>query len=118
MPTSESLLKGIENDVLDLEMAMTEEEKETLANAKENKTWRLLRNMAKEKLRLFNKADDGKKMDVFFQKDEHATDGGEVAPVPEATDESATKEHVNPEPAATSGSPGTTGTEMVEASAI
>ncbi|KAF2097939.1 hypothetical protein NA57DRAFT_18809, partial [Rhizodiscina lignyota] len=62
IPTTESVLRDIDTDVLDLDMATTDDEKNLLEHAMQNKTWRLLRCMAKEKLRLFNSADDGKNM--------------------------------------------------------
>lgn len=63
-------MKGIENDALDLDMAMTDEEKTQLQEAKQNKTWRLLRLMARSKLDRFNALDDGQKLGIFFKQTE------------------------------------------------
>lgn len=64
-------------------MAMTEDEKETLQDAIASKTWRALRLASKNKLSLFDKIEDGKKLKRLIQPD----------PVEEAAkDESATGE--------------------------
>lgn len=70
LPSAESLLKGIENDNLDLEMANGEEERTQLEEAKQNKTWRLLRTVSKTKLGMFNLVDDIQKLDALFKQED------------------------------------------------
>jgi THO complex subunit 1 len=86
VPDAETLVKAIQNDDLDLEMATTDEEKHALQVAKTSKTWRTLRIAGKTKLTLFDKVDDGKNLEALFQTNgaEHGlksedmpdTDGG------------------------------------------
>ncbi|KAJ5747989.1 uncharacterized protein N7511_009685 [Penicillium nucicola] len=59
VPTADSYLKGIMDDELDLEMAMTDEDKEIAVNSKASKSWRILRLSAKGKLAVFDKIADG-----------------------------------------------------------
>ncbi|KAH7046035.1 THO complex, subunit THOC1 [Macrophomina phaseolina] len=81
IPTPESLHRGIQGDELDLEMAMTDEDKHKLQQAKASKTWRALRIASKDRLSLFDKIDDGKQLQALFEpegsdeagKDERAT---------------------------------------------
>lgn len=74
-PTIESLLKGIENDELDMEMAMTDEEKASLENAKANKTWRALRQTMLTDLAVLDRAEPGKRLeDVFKDADGDGAD--------------------------------------------
>ena len=67
VPDAETLVKGIEGDDLDLEMATTDEEIHALQAAKTTKTWRTLRIAGKTKLSLFHEVDDGKKLKALFQ---------------------------------------------------
>lgn len=66
IPDSESLMKGMANDDLDLEMAQTKDETNSLLGAKTSKAWRILRLSMKNKLSAFEKIDDGKNMQVLF----------------------------------------------------
>jgi THO complex subunit 1 len=66
---------------LDLEMAMTEQEKENLGEAKASQTWRALRVASKGKLSLFDKF-EGNSLERLFQPDtaeftaeDHAPEG-------------------------------------------
>jgi THO complex subunit 1 len=63
----------VQNVDLDIEMASSAEEKALLEDQKMSKTWRALRLMSKTKLNLFDKVDDGKKLECFLQ--ENADDG-------------------------------------------
>ncbi|KAK2742849.1 hypothetical protein FQN55_007633 [Onygenales sp. PD_40] len=66
-PEPDSYMRDIEGDELDLEMAMTDEEKEQLAKAKASKTWRTLRLSSRSKLNLFDKIEDGNNLKVLFE---------------------------------------------------
>jgi THO complex subunit 1 len=63
---------------LDLEMANTDEEKQSLEDAKMSKTWRALRLMSKTKLSLFDKVDDGRNLECFIQPKAEAMDNVET----------------------------------------
>jgi THO complex subunit 1 len=54
-------------------MARTDEEKQQAIDAKASKLWRTLRIASKSKLSLFDKIDDGNKLDALFEPeaDEH-----------------------------------------------
>ncbi|KAK0662882.1 THO complex subunit 1 [Lasiodiplodia hormozganensis] len=67
IPTAESLHRGIQEDELDLEMAMTDEDKHRLQEAKASKTWRALRIASKDRLSLFDKIDDGRQLQALFE---------------------------------------------------
>ncbi|KKY17276.1 putative nuclear matrix protein [Diplodia seriata] len=67
IPTAESLHKGIQEDELDMEMAMADEDKHRLQEAKASKTWRALRVASKDRLSLFDKIDDGKQLQALFE---------------------------------------------------
>lgn len=63
-PTVEDLMKGVENDKLDLEMEMdsTSAEAETLRNMIDNKTWRALRQARISRLGALDKFEPGKSL--------------------------------------------------------
>jgi len=64
---------------LDLEMAMTDTDKETLQNSKASKTWRALRLASKTKLSLFDKVDDGRNLQCFVElSGDRNIEGGEM----------------------------------------
>ena len=63
----DQLAEGIKNDELDLEMAMTDEEKEGLENAMANKRWRLLRQARGSRLGLLDRIEPGKDLDAVFR---------------------------------------------------
>jgi THO complex subunit 1 len=67
VPTADSFLKGIMDDEMDIDMAMTDEDKEIAVNAKASKSWRILRLSAKGKLAAFDKIEDGNKLQVLFE---------------------------------------------------
>ena len=48
-------------------MAKTDEEKQLLIDARASKLWRTLRIASKGKLNLFDKIDDGNKLDALFE---------------------------------------------------
>ena len=48
-------------------MARTDEEKQLAIDAKASKLWRTLRIASKSKLNLFDKIDDGNKLDALFE---------------------------------------------------
>lgn len=88
-PDSESLLKGVMNDELDLEMAQTKEETENVMRAKSSKSWRVLRLSLKSKLSAFDKIEDGKNMQALLEKPSQATE----APKAPADGENISDEH-------------------------
>jgi len=79
VPGAESFAKDVAGIDLDLEMAMTDEEKENLGEAKASKTWRALRVASKDKLSLFDKF-DGSSLERLFQPDTAEQGGEEHAP--------------------------------------
>jgi len=67
VPDPKSLLGGILDDEMDIDMAQTAEEKQAAVNAKSSKTWRILRLAAKTKMAAFDKIDDGSKLNILFE---------------------------------------------------
>lgn len=67
-PTIKELTKGIENDELDMEMAMTDEEKQFLEAAKDSKTWRALRIASKTCLSKLDLVEPGQKLNSIFEE--------------------------------------------------
>ncbi|KAJ6084317.1 hypothetical protein N7486_011117 [Penicillium sp. IBT 16267x] len=67
VPTAELIMKDIMNDEMDIDMAMTDEDKEAAIRAKSSKTWRILRLAVKSKLSAFDRIDDGKNLEVLFE---------------------------------------------------
>ncbi|GAB7350632.1 hypothetical protein MBLNU459_g1195t1 [Dothideomycetes sp. NU459] len=82
-PTVRDLVKGMENDDLDLEMAMTDEEKQSLEAAKSSKTWRALRTATRFSLGLLDKVGPDSSLQEVWRKDqaalEQTSDAGEMA---------------------------------------
>lgn len=72
-------MKGIENDDLDLEMAMTDEEQQSLEAAKASKTWRALRTATRTSIEVLDKVEPGKSLIQVFKQQEAAEDGGETS---------------------------------------
>ncbi|KAI4718645.1 nuclear matrix protein [Aureobasidium sp. EXF-10727] len=70
-PSPEKLVKGIEGDDLDLEMAMTDEEKNSLEAAKQSKTWRALRAASRTSLALLDKVDPSTRLPALFKQEEN-----------------------------------------------
>ena len=75
LPEAEALVKSMEGDELDLEMAATSEETENLNRAKTSKLWRALRLTMKDQLSAFEKLDGGKNVRVLC--DSKSKDGDE-----------------------------------------
>ncbi|KAL2048679.1 hypothetical protein N7G274_000591 [Stereocaulon virgatum] len=73
VPTAESFRRPIADAEFDIDMARTDEEKQQAIDAKASKLWRTLRIASKSKLSLFDKIDDGNKLDALFEPeaDEH-----------------------------------------------
>ena len=67
IPTAESFRGPIADDDFDISMAKTDEEKQLLVDARASKLWRTLRIASKGKLNLFDKIDDGNKLDALFE---------------------------------------------------
>lgn len=67
VPSAESFMKGIMDDEMDIDMAMTDEDKAIAEGAKASKSWRILRLSAKGKFAAFDKIGDGNNLQVLFQ---------------------------------------------------
>ncbi|KAL3475306.1 THO complex, subunit THOC1 [Aspergillus californicus] len=67
VPTSESLMRVIEDTEFNIDMAQSKEDKEFAEQEKSSKTWLMLRISAKNKLAAFDKIDDGKNLKVLFE---------------------------------------------------
>lgn len=63
----DALAEGIKTDELDLDMAMTEEEKTKSENAMANKRWRLLRQARSTQLGMLDKVEPGKDLETIFR---------------------------------------------------
>jgi THO complex subunit 1 len=79
LPNAEALVKDVQAVELDLEMAMTDEEKQLLQESKTSKTWRALRLASKTRLSLFDQVDDGRNLQCLVQPQgaESNIEGGE-----------------------------------------
>ena len=87
MPSAESFVEAVAGIELDMDLAMTEQEKENLGEAKTSKTWRALRIASKDKLSLFDRIEDGKSLERLFQPDTVDETAEESAPTaPEGRD--------------------------------
>lgn len=73
-PAIEQLLDGMQNDNLDLDMAMGDAEKASLETAISNKTWRALRQARAINLDLLDKVEPGKSLEHVFRPTEQQTD--------------------------------------------
>lgn len=70
-PPMEDLLRGIENDKLDLDMAMDDAETTRYTNMIDNKSWRVVRDARIHKLGLLDKYEPGKPLEEIFREPEH-----------------------------------------------
>jgi THO complex subunit 1 len=92
VPTAETFLKGIMDDEMDIEMAMTDEDKAIAEAAKASKSWRILRLSAKGKLATFDKiGGDGSNIQVLFEsptesKENEQTASGDARDLPQSLD--------------------------------
>lgn len=73
-PSIDQLTQGILNDELDLEMAMTEEEKKSIEAAKESKSWRALRTASRQCFAKLDKIETGRSLRDVFAKGEEVQD--------------------------------------------
>lgn len=84
-PTIETFVKDLQGDELDLEMAMTDEETQSLKAAIANKTWRALRAATRSSIDLLDKTEPGKSLQDLIKRQEATQDpdreGGEVTGV-------------------------------------
>lgn len=69
VPSAESFAEAVAGIELDMDMAVAEQEKENLGEAKTSKTWRALRIASRDKLSLFDRIEDGKSLERLFQPD-------------------------------------------------
>ena len=67
IPAADGYRAGIMDDELDIDMARSEDDKRTAAEAKTSKIWRTLRIASRSKFREFDKVDDGNNLDALFQ---------------------------------------------------
>lgn len=70
-PPMEDLLRGIENDKLDLDMAMDDAETTRYTNMIDNKSWRVVRDARIHNLGLLDKYEPGKPLEEIFREPEH-----------------------------------------------
>lgn len=61
-------MMGIVDDEFDIDMAKEKDEKEAAERAKASKLWRTLRLASRSKLFEFEKIEDGKKINLLFEK--------------------------------------------------
>lgn len=62
----ESFRGPIADDDFDVDMAKDDEERELVSNARASKLWRMLRLASNNKIKLFDKIEDGKNIDALF----------------------------------------------------
>ncbi|KAJ5788426.1 hypothetical protein N7457_003416 [Penicillium paradoxum] len=91
VPSAETFMKGIMDDEMDIDMAMTDEDKAIAENAKASKSWRILRLSAKGKLAAFDKIGDGNNLQVLFEsptanEDTEQTVSGDAKDLPQSLD--------------------------------
>lgn len=79
LPDAEALVKEVQTVDLDMDFAVTDEEKQQLQESKTSKTWRALRLASKTRLSLFVKVDDGRNLQCLVppQGSESNIEGGE-----------------------------------------
>lgn len=77
VPSADSFLKGIMDDEMDIDMAMTDEDKAIAEGAKASKSWRILRLAAKGKLAAFDKIGEGN-LQVLFETATATEDNNEL----------------------------------------
>lgn len=65
VPSTDSFMKGIMNDEMDLDFAMTDEDKAVAQGAIDSKSWRILRLSARNKLSAFDKL-EGNNLQALF----------------------------------------------------
>ncbi|CAI7615463.1 unnamed protein product [Penicillium discolor] len=78
VPSADSFLKGIMDDEMDIDMAMTDEDKAIAEGAKASKSWRILRLAAKGKLAAFDKIGEGNNLQVLFESATATEDTNEL----------------------------------------
>ncbi|KOS39359.1 hypothetical protein ACN38_g9799 [Penicillium nordicum] len=78
VPSADSFLKGIMDDEMDIDMAMTDEDKAIAEGAKASKSWRILRLAAKGKLAAFDKIGEGNNLQVLFETATATEDNNEL----------------------------------------
>ncbi|KAJ5824303.1 THO complex subunit THOC1 [Penicillium robsamsonii] len=79
VPSADSFLKGIMDDEMDIDMAMTDEDKAIAEGAKASKSWRILRLAAKGKLAAFDKIGEGNNLQVLFESATATEDNNELS---------------------------------------
>jgi THO complex subunit 1 len=67
-PAPDSFMMGIVDDEFDIDMAKEKDEKEAAERARASKLWRTLRLASRSKLFEFEKIEDGKKINLLFEK--------------------------------------------------
>ncbi|QDS75728.1 hypothetical protein FKW77_008206 [Venturia effusa] len=80
LPDAEALVKEVQMVDLDMDFAVTDEEKQELQEAKTSKTWRALRLASKTRLSLFDQVDEGGNLQCLVvqpQGSDSDIDGGE-----------------------------------------
>lgn len=77
-PAMEELLRGVETDKLDLEMAMDDAETTKLTNMVDNKSWRVVRDARVHRLGLLEKFEPGKPLEEGFRAPDKPETSGEA----------------------------------------
>lgn len=80
LPDTEALVKEVQTADLDMDFAVTDEEKQQLQESQTSKTWRALRLASKTRLSLFDQVDGGRNLQclvVQLQGSDSNIEGGE-----------------------------------------
>ena len=67
VPAADSLMMGIMDDEMDIDMAQTPDDRETAQRSKSSKAWRILRLSVKSKLAAFDGIEDGNNLKALFE---------------------------------------------------
>lgn len=91
VPSTETFMKGIMDDEMDIDMAMTDEDKAIAEGAKASKSWRILRLSVKGKLAAFDKIGEGNNLQPLFEistanEDNEQTPSGDAKDLPQSLD--------------------------------
>lgn len=94
-PSMDELLRAIETDKLDLEMAMDDAETARYTNMIDNKSWRIVREARVHKLGLLDKFEPRKALEEIFREPETATETEELKETVDQEGESKSEETAN-----------------------
>ncbi|KAK9851215.1 hypothetical protein MYU51_010909 [Penicillium brevicompactum] len=89
VPSADTFMKGIMNDEMDLDFAMTDEDKAVAQGAIDSKSWRILRLTARNKLSAFDKLDSNNLQVLFATptaNQDHESSAGDPKDLPQSLD--------------------------------